>query len=66
MTSQEIAGNEPIKSSLILGSSQAHMARAGLTENWQAFFVAVVAIDDLTPEKALKRMGVPILVGAKR
>ena len=42
------------------------MARAGLTENWQAFFVAVVAIDDLTPEKALKRMGVPILVGAKR
>ena len=66
MTSQEIAGNEPIKSSISLGSSRAHMARAGLTENWQALFVAVVAIDALTPEKALKRMGVPILVGAKR
>ena len=66
MTSQEIAGNEPIKSSISLGSSQAHMARAGLTENWQALFVAVVAIDDLTPEKALKRMGVPIFLGAKR
>ena len=66
MTSQEIAGNEPIESSISLGSSQAHMARAGLTENWQAFFVAVVAIDDLTPEKALKRMGVPIFASAKR
>ena len=66
MTSREITGNESIKSSINLGSSQAHMARAGLTENWQALFVAVVAIDDLTPEKALKRMGVPIFLGAKR
>ncbi len=66
MTSQEITGNESIKSSINLGSSQAHMARAGLTDNWQAFLVAVVAVDEITPERALKRMGVPILVGAKR
>ena len=66
MTSREITGNESIKSSLSLGSSQAHMARAGMTDNWQAFFVAVVAIDEISPERALKRMGVPIFVGAKR
>ena len=66
MMSQGILKTEFVKSSISLGSSQAHMTRLGLTENWQAFLVAVLARDAISPEKALKRMGVPILVGAKR